>query len=373
MNLGLISFLFAAIGTWVAMHYYAFVNLTAIGFNGRILTPLLWVLALTFPLARILTFRLRHPLLKFMYWIGAVWMGSVFLLSFWFLISSLVRRLAHFGGLHAALDPLPWIHVTAFAVLAMILWGVITAMRGPREVHYAVDRSARYGMGRRARIVQISDVHLGLTLGVDFLKSLVERINRLEPDLVLITGDLFDPEFPSDKEASALLAKIKATRGVFAVSGNHEFYSGLQRFLDLMQAAGIPVLDNESREAGEGLQIAGIHDPTANRFTSLGFTSDLPKSLRDLRSDNPSILLAHQPKDLEAAAAKRVDLVFSGHTHAGQIFPFSILVRLQFKYLAGRHALGPDTDLIVNTGTGFWGPPLRVGTVSQIVVVDFAY
>jgi uncharacterized protein len=373
MTLGLITFLLSAIGTWVAMHWWTYVNLTAIGVNGAVLAPVLWGLALTFPLTRLFTLKWSHPALRYLYWTGAIWMGSIFMLSFWFLVSSLARRVADLFGSGAALDPTPWIAVTAAAVLAMIGWGLFNALYGPKEVRYAVDRSARYRMGRKARIVQISDVHLGLTLGVDFLARLVERINRLEPDLVFITGDFFDPEFPSDAKASELLAKLVSRQGVFAVSGNHEFYSGLGRFLDMMNAAGIPVLDNETRTTSGGIQVAGIHDQTANRFTSLGVACDLKKALGDIRDDKPSFLLAHQPKELEPAAAARVDMVFSGHTHAGQIFPFVAMVRLAYKYMGGKYALGADTDLIVNTGTGFWGPPLRVGTDSQIVVVDFAY
>ncbi|MDB5106756.1 MAG: hypothetical protein JWP91_4445 [Fibrobacteres bacterium] len=373
MTFGLLSFLLSVIGTWVAMHYYAYVNLAAIGLDRGFLTAALWTLALVFPLSRLFTLKWSHPALRAFYWIGAVWMGTVFLLSFWFLVSFLVRRLSRLAGLDAALDPVPWILATALAVLAMVLWGIIHALRGPKEVRFAVDRSGRYRMGKAVRIVQISDVHLGLTLGTGFLAAQVERINLLKPDLVFITGDLFDPEFPSDAEASAILAGLKTSQGTYAVSGNHEFYSGLQRFLDMMSAAGIPVLDNEARVTSGGIQIAGIHDQTANRFTALGVACDLGKALRDIRDDKPSILLAHQPKELEPAAAKRIDLIFSGHTHAGQVFPFRAVVRLAYKYLGGKYRLGSDTDLIVNTGTGFWGPPLRVGTDSQIVVVEFAY
>lgn len=355
------------------MHWYVFLNLSALGVDRAILIPLLWGLALTFPFTRLFTLKWRNPVLRTLYWIGAIWMGSIFMLSFWFLVSSGVRRFCKLAGMESAVDPTPWILVTAIAVLLMIAWGLFNALRGPKDAWYAVDRSGRYGKGKRARIVQISDVHLGLTLGTDFLKRLVERINLLEPDLVFITGDLFDPEFPSDAEAAAILAKLSPRQGTFAVSGNHEFYSGLGRFLDMMKAAGIPVLDNEIRLTESGIQVAGIHDQTANRFTALGVSCDLGKALRAIDHDMPCLLLAHQPKELEPAKAARVDMIFSGHTHAGQIFPFRAVVRMAYRYLAGRYALGSETDLIVNTGTGFWGPPLRVGTDSQIVVVEFAY
>lgn len=373
MTLGLLAFLFSAIGTWVAMHWYAYVNLSAIGVDKAILIPALWGLGLTFPITRLFSLRWRNPVLRIFYWTGAVWMGSVFLLSFWFLVASVVRRVSGLAGLQAADDPVPWILATAVAVLGMVVWGMVHAIRGPKEVRYIVDRKSRFGKGKTARVVQISDVHLGLTLGTDFLSALVERINRLEPDLIFITGDLFDPEFPSDTEAAMILAGLKSRQGTFAVSGNHEFYSGLGRFLDMMAGAGIPVLDNEIRVTSGGIQVCGIHDQTANRFTSLGVACDLAKALHDINHDYPSMLLAHQPKELGPASAKRVDLIFCGHTHAGQIFPFRAVVRMAFKYLGGRYRLGPDTDLIVNTGTGFWGPPLRLGTTSQIVVVEFAY
>ena len=355
------------------MHWYVFRTLSALGFDRGILIAVLWCLALVFPLTRLVTLRWSNPLLRLSYWIGSVWMGSVFMLSFWLLIASGLRRLSGLAGMGAAADPAPWILCAALAVSAMIAWGLFNALRGPREVRFAVDRSGRYGMGKRVRIVQISDVHLGLTLGTDFLGKLVGRINGLEPDLVFITGDLFDPEFPSDREASAILAGLKPKQGAFAVSGNHEFYSGLGRFQDMMAAAGIPVLANEVRVTQGGLQVCGIHDQTANRFASLGASCDLGKALRDINHDMPSFLLAHQPKELEPARAGRVDVIFSGHTHAGQVFPFRAVVRMAYRYLGGRYALGSETDLIVNTGTGFWGPPLRVGTDSQIVVVDFAY
>jgi uncharacterized protein len=373
MRLAVPLFISAVLGTWFLMHWYVYLNLASLGFSKAWLAPALWVLSLSFPFMRLFTLRWRNPLMRVLYWGAALWMGSVFLFSFWFLIASGLRRMAGLAGLAAAADPGAWTLAAGLGVLAMIAWGLFNAMRAPREVRYAIDRSPRYRRGKSARIVQVSDVHLGLTLGTAFLTALVARINALEPDLVFITGDLLDPEFPSDLEAAAILRGLSARQGVFAVTGNHEFYAGLGRFLAMMESAGIPVLANETRRLGSGLQIAGIHDQSARRFARLGVACDPEKALRDIDHDMPVFLLAHQPKHLEHAQARRVDLIFSGHTHAGQIFPFRAMVRLSFRYLAGKYALGSETDLIVNTGTGFWGPPLRVGTDSQVVVVDFRY
>jgi predicted MPP superfamily phosphohydrolase len=373
MPIGIILFLTFFIGTWTAMHYYVFVNLAALGIDRTWLTAGLWALALAFPVARGLAFKWRAWPLRILYWIGALWMGAIFLFCFWFLVASGARRLLGLAGIGSESDPVTWIGTVAAAVAAMVAWGALHAWRGPKNAHYAVDRSGRYGGGRKARIVQISDVHLGLILGTEFLAAREEHINGLAPDLVLITGDLFDPEFPDDAKAVAELSRLRAREGIFAVSGNHEFYSGMKRYFAMMKDAGIPVLDSEVRSTAAGIQVCGIHDHTANRFTVLGLESDLGKALNGIDPARPSILLAHQPKGLEPAAAARVDLIFSGHTHAGQIFPFWAVVRMAFRYISGRYRIGADTDLIVNTGTGFWGPPLRLGTDSQIVVVDLSY
>jgi predicted MPP superfamily phosphohydrolase len=372
MTAGFFVFLTVIIGSWTGMHYYVFRNLAAAGVEQGFLQPALWALALTFPASRILSLRWRNPPVRVLYWIGAAWVGLLFLLCFWFFVSFLARHALIGFGLGTAADPRWWALTVTAAVAAMGAWGLWRARRAPTLVRYVVDRSDRYGAGRELRIVQISDVHLGVTIGIAFLKRLVAAVNALEPDLIVLTGDLFDPEFPDDDIAADLMAGFKAREAVLAVSGNHEFYAGMGRFLKMMARAGIPVLDNEARTVA-GVQVAGIHDQTANRFPSAGVKSDLAKALSAIDPALPSLLLAHQPKELDAAVEKNVDLILSGHTHRGQIFPFGAIVRLSYKFLGGRYRLGPRTDLIVSSGTGFWGPPLRIGTESQIVFVTLRH
>lgn len=372
-SLGLFSFLSVVIGTWTGLHYYVYVNLLAAGLPRGPLIGLIWALALSFPVSRIGALRLHGAAMRALNWLGSAWMGLGFLLAFWFFAAYLARRGVALAGFETWARPRPWILGTAAAVILAGVRGMVRALGPPREARYRVDRTARYGMGREARIVQISDVHLGLILGTDYLRALVDRINALEPDLVLITGDFIDPEYPDDAGAAEQLRRIKAGDGVFAVSGNHEFYAGISRFLRLMERAGVAVLANESRVTASGLQLAGIHDQTAGRMPAAAVSCDLRRALSQIDPSRPSVLMAHQPKELELAAEKRVDLVLSGHTHAGQIFPFRAMVRIAYRYLAGRHRIGPDTELIVCTGTGFWGPPLRVGSDSQLVVVTLAY
>ena len=185
MIIGLIAFLFSAIGTWSAMHYYVYKNLASVGINKPFLIGLLWVFALLVPLSRFLTLRWRNSLVSFIHWVSMVWIGSVFLFSFWLLVSSVLRSGIYSFGFGGKIDPVQWISVTALAVLSMILWAAYQVFNGPKNVPFDLDRSPRYQKNLKRRFVQISDVHLGLTLGTAFLESLVKKINSLEPDMIL--------------------------------------------------------------------------------------------------------------------------------------------------------------------------------------------
>ncbi len=370
---GLVIFLSIFLGALTGLHVYIYANLVAAGLpRGPVAAVLLGLFAILFlalPFSRFAARGLPGAVMRACHWLGMSWMGLGFLMSSAFLASALIRGGLSLAGLGAWAEPRPWIlSAGALALLAGAL-GQLSA-RVPKVARYRVDRRARYGAGRRARVAQISDVHLGLSLGTPWLAALVDRLNALEPDIVVLTGDILDGEFPDDAGAARELSRLAAPDGVFAVSGNHEFYAGIGRFLKLMEASGIPVLANEARVLPSGLQVAGIHDPTAGGDPGRGVHCDLGRALSGIDSSRPSVLLAHQPRGLGPAAARRVDLVLSGHTHAGQIFPFRALVRLVFRHVRGLHRLGPDTELIVCSGTGFWGPPMRVGTRSEIVLVE---
>jgi predicted MPP superfamily phosphohydrolase len=140
-----------------------------------------------------------------------------------------------------------------------------------------------------------------------------------------------------------------------------------------METVNIPVLQNQMALVKDSIQLAGVNDLSARRMNRLSVTSDPVLALKNYNPDYPCILMSHQPKNLDHAVKKGVDLIFSGHTHKGQIFPFHIFVRMAFKYIGGNYEIGPNTNLIVSNGTGFWGPPLRILAPPQIVVIDFKY
>ncbi len=227
---------------------------------------------------------------------------------------------------------------------------------------------------RGMRIVQLTDVHVGPTIGRDFIRGMVRAVNRLNPDVVAITGDLVDGPVSELGAHVAPLADLRAKHGTFFVTGNHEYYSGVAEWVAELGRLGVRVLDNERVTVGEGehvIDLAGVNDWSARRFDV--FKPDLAKALHGRDSARPVVLLAHQPKIIKQAAEARVDLVLSGHTHGGQIWPWSKLVALDQPYLAGLHR-EEHTQIYVSEGTGYWGPPMRVGTAPEIteIILDRA-
>jgi hypothetical protein len=219
-------------------------------------------------------------------------------------------------------------------------------------------------------IVQISDIHVGPTIGRGFIEQLVARINALEPDLVAITGDLVDGTVEQLGALVAPLRDLRARDGVYFITGNHEYYSGANEWVAFLPTLGIRVLRNERVAIrGEGgFDLAGVDDWEADRFGH-GHGADLPRALAGRDASRAVVLLAHQPKQVAQAAAMGVDLQLSGHTHGGQLFPFNYLVKLQQPFVAGLHAHGATT-IYVSAGTGYWGPPMRVGAPAEITRIE---
>jgi hypothetical protein len=214
-------------------------------------------------------------------------------------------------------------------------------------------------------IVQISDVHVGATIRKEFIESIVDRVNALEPDLIAITGDLVDGSVKQLSEHVAPLARLKATHGVYFVTGNHEYYSGVDAWCAELRRLGITVLQNERVQIGNGpdsFDLAGVDDFSAGRF---GQGPSLERALAGRDPTRELVLLAHQPRAVFEASEAGVGLQLSGHTHGGQIWPWNFFVRLQQPVVSGLERIG-RTLVYVSNGTGYWGPPMRLGAPAEI-------
>jgi predicted MPP superfamily phosphohydrolase len=219
-------------------------------------------------------------------------------------------------------------------------------------------------------ILHLSDLHLDLVHGKAWLDKVVERANGLGADLVAITGDLAEGSVAQYGQDAEAIGRLEAPHGVFFVTGNHEYFHDLRGWISFLQDRGIRVLRNEmvSVEVGSaGFDLAGVDDHDGGRLAA-DHGPDLDRALSDRNPDHPVVLLAHQPRVIAEAEGRGVDLVLSGHTHGGQIWPFSYLVYLQQPYVRGliRHG---RAHLYVSSGTGFWGPPMRLGTTAEMALI----
>lgn len=218
------------------------------------------------------------------------------------------------------------------------------------------------------RVVQISDIHVGPTIGRDFIEHLVTTVNGLRPDLIAITGDLVDGSVAHLAEHTAPLATLEAPHGTYFVTGNHEYYSGVEDWIRELARLGIPTLRNERvsiERQNATFDLAGVTDHRAEAYDD---APDFDKALRGRDPNRELILLAHQPAALYDAQKHDVGLQLSGHTHGGQFWPWNWIVRLVQPVAAGWARFG-RTQVYVNTGTGYWGPPLRLGTDPEITIV----
>jgi len=340
------------------------------------------VLVLAMPLIRLLP----SSVAMMTAWVAYVWMGVVFLLLCvlialepFQLIAYLMER-SRRGDRHTPRDVSrrrfigSGVAITAVAsATGGSIVGVANARAPSRTSHIGVPmRNVREGL-RGLRIVHLTDIHVGPTVGYTYVRDVVTRTNALSPDIIVITGDLVDDAVDHLRDAVDPLRELRAAHGVYFVTGNHEYYAGATAWMAYLPELGIRVLRNEHvtiERNGERLHIVGIDDYTAHQFTD-GHGADIDAAVAGCDPDVPTILLAHQPVQVSEAARAGIDLQLSGHTHGGQIRPFDFLVPLAQPYVHGLHKHTERTWIYVSRGTGYWGPPMRLGAPSEIAVVEF--
>ncbi|MBC9717193.1 metallophosphoesterase [Streptomyces sp. TRM66268-LWL] len=255
----------------------------------------------------------------------------------------------------------------ATAAVATVGYGTYSVMRGPRLKHLTVPLAKLPRGAHGFRIAVVSDIHLGPVLGRAHTQRIVDTINSAQADLVAVVGDLVDGSVEDLGHAAEPLAGLRSRHGSFFVTGNHEYFSGAQQWVDHVRELGMQPLENARVEIG-GFDLAGVNDVAGE---SEGQGPDFVKALGDRDRSRASVLLAHQPVVIHDAVEHGVDLQLSGHTHGGQMWPGNFIADLANPTLAGLESYG-DTQLFVSRGAGAWGPPVRVGAPSDITVVTLA-
>ncbi len=331
------------------------------------LKVVLIALSMLFMTAALLGFRFTNWLVAFIYQIAALWLG---LLNFFLVaaclawISDFVLRLLVTGTVR--FEARHWMVTALFAAaIAAVVYGILNArFIRLRRVAVRLANLPESWRGRRALL--ISDIHLGNINGIRFAKRLSTLARRLNPDIIFIPGDLYDGTKADPEQIAAPLFGLTPPLGVFFVSGNHEEFGGATHYAEALKARGFHVLDSECVDV-DGLQILGVPYEASN----------YPMRLRHflmgqrLSEGAASILLQHVPTRLPIVEQAGVSLQLSGHTHGGQVFPFSWITRRAFgKFTYGHQRFG-SLQVITSSGVGTWGPPMRVGTHPEVVLITF--
>jgi predicted MPP superfamily phosphohydrolase len=262
------------------------------------------------------------------------------------------------------------VHLGIFLVaIFMTIFGFISVVRGPKVVSVDIPYADLPIGLNNLKIAQISDLHIGPTIQSRYVKRVVRKTNELNPDIIVITGDLVDAHTESIKKHLRPLEELKSRYGIFYVTGNHEYYWGTETLFNELRNVGLTILDNENKIIeinGSNILIAGIPDPMAMHLGP-EYQPDLKKARFTKIKTDFNILLAHRPDPYSLAEEQGFHLQFSGHTHAGQFFPFSLLIPFAHKFYRGlnRHK---NMWLYVNPGTGYWGPANRFGIASEITL-----
>ncbi|MGW0331340.1 metallophosphoesterase [Streptomyces sp. NPDC003011] len=255
----------------------------------------------------------------------------------------------------------------AAAALGTVGYGTYGVLNGPTVKRVTVPLAKLPRAGHGYRIAVVSDIHLGPVLGRGFAQKVVDTINATQPDLIAVVGDLVDGSVKDLRPAAAPLARLRARHGAYFVTGNHEYFSGAEQWVEEVRRLGLLPLENARTELAH-FDLAGVNDVAGE---DEGQGPDFAKALGDRDPARACVLLAHQPVQIHDAVEHGVDLQLSGHTHGGQLWPGNFIAASANPTLAGLERYG-DTQLYVSRGAGAWGPPTRVGAQSDITVIELA-
>ena len=306
-----------------------------------------------------------------MSWIGFLWLGFIFIyvclalpLDAYHLLMRAGQRLTDADWTGLMLSRRQSVGLVVILTLGLMAYGAVEAYRIRVET---LTLHSRLPLSKaRIRIVQISDVHLGPMLYPMRLTPIIDAVEQAKPDILVCSGDLIDGPLLSPASTAAALANLTAPMGKYAVTGNHEFYYGIDRASEFIKEAGFTLLRNKTVLVGKHMSITGVDDPAGGRAANQPTETQLAAALPRNRF---ALLLKHRPLiDPETKGA--FDLQLSGHTHEGQIFPFNLVIRLFYPWDHGWHRIGDHSSLYTSRGTGTWGPPIRILAPPEITVID---
>jgi predicted MPP superfamily phosphohydrolase len=380
---GFISFFAIALGVYALANAYilvrAYQGTTGRGIPGIVARVLLALWILAYPAGRIAERTLPWDgFSRCLVVSGSLYLGFMVTALFLFLAfdtALLAGRLfpalplfGHRGPAPASLRRTVLLAVTTLSILVVGLGTVNSLFPRVREAKIDLPGTS----GKPVRVVLFSDLHMGPLVGNGRVRNLVKQVNDLDPDLVLLVGDIVDEDVSrlAEERMAEALSGLSPRIGSFAVTGNHEYYAGEEEAVSYLESAGIRVLRDEAVVVENRFVIVGRKDRTASRFGESRLS--LGEILRESRRDLPVLVMDHQPRNLAEAEAAGVDLQVSGHTHHGQVLPFNLVTSRIYEISRGWGVRG-KTRFLVSSGVGTWGPPMRTSAAPEIwlLVLEF--
>ncbi len=368
---------------YTALNYY--IGLRGAQAFGHVLGPhglrvwwiLFWIMVYLYMGMRVLQSSIPAPIDRWLIHLGAYWMAIMVYALMGIVLVDLGRVLITLTPIDTS--NMPWLKTTVGLIVVAAVAGIITYgawnARNPRVVHYKVNLSRNKSsdaVGKSIQTAVVSDIHLGTIMGRNRLQALVDQLNRLKPDLILFAGDIIDENVNHfiDDNMNAILRNLNPPLGKYAILGNHEYYGGhLEEIVLHLEQSGIKVLRDEGVMVTDLFFLAGRVDISSERMKGAA-RKPLADVLNEVNPDTiPVVLLDHQPKTWEEARDLGVALQISGHTHAGQLFPFGYITERLFPEDWGKLEEGGST-LIVSSGYGTWGPPIRTGNQPEIMMIN---
>ena len=376
-----IIFLLVFFSIYGGLHLYGFIKVKRaleIGSGITVLMVIFFVTMVFAPVIVRISERSGFELLaRFMAYVGYTWMGLLFIfvsvafvLDIYHLLLNLGQFILHTNLPDITLSPRHSFTIALLFSVVITVYGAFEAVM-IRTEHVIIKTNKIPAIFGRLRIAQISDIHLGLIVGVERLERILNQVKAANPDILVSTGDLVDGQMDDLANLSNMLQKISAKHGKFAITGNHEFYAGLSRSLDFIKKAGFTILRGEGVAVSGWLNIVGVDD-TAGDYYGLERSVSEKELLSRFSRETFTLLLKHRPL-IDENAIGLFDLQLSGHAHKGQIFPFSLITMLSFPAHSGLLKLEKNSLLYVNRGSGTWGPPIRFLSPPEVTIIDLVH
>lgn len=379
----MILFLMTFFLLYSGMHLYVFLKAReALSFGAEVSIPIIIFMVGMILAPFIIHFSEKHgfeSIARDMSYLGYTWMGILFLFISASLIIDIYRFLVYSATFIFQKDLTIISPSARFSFFIPLLLSISIATYGYFEalnirIEKVTVKTSKIPKGISGfKIVQISDVHLGLIIREERLKRILREVKKVNPDILISTGDLVDGQINRLEGLADLLKEINPRYGKFAITGNHEFYAGLAQALDFTKNAGFSILRGEGVNVSGLINIAGFDDPQGKTY---GLYKDISEKelLSGLSPQKFTLLLKHRPV-IDKDALGLFDLQLSGHAHKGQIFPFSLITRLYYRHTAhaGHLRLMDNSYLYVSRGAGTWGPPIRFLSLPEVTVIELVY